>query len=238
MKFCRKYCMPALVACAIIAAVLTAFRLGDTYRPPMPRPDEIAPFADSSMFDAFAVALGLRRLAADISFIRLMQYYGTSEHSEEESGHCHHGEDYGGDEYPEFFERARHVLDLDPYFRHAVLYAAGALAFNLGLPDEAVELITRVRRFDPKEWKYSAYLAAIGYKGARNPRQVADTLYPVIEDPECPTMIKQLVAFLSKRIKRYHKAAEIYEDIIRTSKDEGYIRNARQELQKLRPMLK
>lgn len=217
-----------------------AFVCGRSYAPPFLPAGEIRPFKDSSLSDVLFLSLGMRRLAAEIWFIRLMQYYGTSEHPEEEGegrGHHHHEADYGSGAYPDFFQRSRHILDLDPYFTHACLYSAGALAFNLGHPDEAVELIRRVKGYVPGEWKYDAYLAAIGYSKAKNPGMVADILTPVVKDPQCPVMVKQLVAFLNKRAGRYREAAEIYRDIMLNSKDPGYIPNARRELEKLKLLL-
>ncbi len=219
-----------------------SFLTGRGYVLPFPSAAEIPSFMDSGMGDVFFLSLGMRRLAADIWFIRLLQYYGAQEEEgadadnadrghDERDNHHHHN--YDGGNYPEMLPRASHILALDPYFTHACLYAAGALAFNLNKPEEAVELIGRVKKYNPKEWKYDSYLAAIGYKAAKNPEKVADMITPVVNDPDCPTMIKQLAAFLNKRVKRYKTAAEIYRNIIAVSPEQAYVENARRELKKL-----
>lgn len=238
---------------AVIALFLyLGFVAGKDYIPPFPQAGQMHSFSDSALSDAGVLSLGIRRLAADIWFIRLMQYYGTQQCLDEEKkedshrsvvqGYHHHHDygdrDAGTGKYPDIFPRSRHILDLDPYFTHAGLYSAGALAFNLGRSDEAIELIEQAKRYEPREWKYSAYLAAIGYRLAGNPGKVADILAPVVRDPECPTMIKQLVAFLNKKIKRYRAAAEIYADIAMTARDPYYVRNSRQELAKLEKILR
>lgn len=223
----------------IVLFLYLGYATGKNYVHPFPQAGQMHSFSDSALSDAGVLSLGIRRLAADVWFIRLMQYYGTSQYldEEKEDSHDHGDHDAGTGKYPDIFPRSRHILDLDPYFTHVGLYSAGALAFNLGRSDEAIELINHAKLYQPREWKYDAYLAAIGYRLAGNPEKVADMLAPVVRDPECPTMIKQLVAFLNKKIKRYRAAAEIYEDIAMTAQDPYYIRNARRELVKLEKIL-
>ena len=243
-----------LLPTVIVLFLYLGYVTGKNYAHPFPQAGQMHSFSDSVLSDAGVLSLGIRRLAADVWFIRLIQYYGTCQcpdgenqpSPEAEDGapghHCHHHHDHGDHDagtgkYPDIFPRSRHILDLDPYFTHAGLYSAGVLAFNLGRSDEAIELINQAKRYQPREWKYDAYLAAIGYRLAGNPEKVADMLAPVVRDPECPTMIKQLVAFLNKRLKRYRAAAEIYEDIARTARNPHYIRNSRRELAQLEKIL-
>lgn len=130
------------------------------------------------------------------------------------------------------------MLDLDPYFRYGCLYSAGVLAFNLKRHSEAVQVIMEAKKYEPKEWKYDSYLAAIAYSGINNMEKVAVYLGDIIKDPEAPVIIKQQTAFLNKKLKRYKDAAAIYRDIIETSRDPAYIANAKKELEKLSPLLK
>ncbi|MBI4056349.1 MAG: hypothetical protein HY399_02255, partial [Elusimicrobia bacterium] len=100
--------------------------LSKNFSLPFPSPQDIRMKASEAVRDIAFLSLGMRRLGADVEFIQLMQYYGTSE---EEQEHHRHDLKYGAGNYPEFFVRARHILDLDPYYRNACLYAAGVLAF-------------------------------------------------------------------------------------------------------------
>ncbi len=232
------FLFPAVIAVLLYLGYVT----GKDYVPPFPQAGQMHSFSDSALSDAGVLSLGMRRLAADVWFIRLMQYYGGLQCGEAKKGDSHHHDhgdyDVGTGKFPDIFSRSRHILDLNPYFTHAGLYSAGALAFNLGRSYEAIELIEQAKRYEPREWKYDAYLAAIGYRLAGNPEKVADILAPVVRDPECPIMIKQLVAFLNKKIKRYRAAAEIYADIAMTARDPYYVRNSRQELTKLEKILR
>jgi len=226
---------------ASAAAVLTAllFFSSRVCPPsPFPPPSALREVRRSAIEDMLALSLGARRLFADLWFIRLMQYYGTQElyggEEEEEDGHCHHGHDFGSGKYPEFLALSRHIAALDPYFKNAVLYSAGSLAFNLSRPDEAAGLLNYALANTPSDWKFLMMLAAIGYSKSSEPAKVAQTIAPLVRERDCPVMLKQLAAFLNKKIGNYQAAAEIYADILKTSKDPFYTRNAEKELKKIK----
>lgn len=226
----------------LLAAAALAWAAGSWavrgYTSPFPPPSEMRVPLAGATGDMLALALGSRRLFADLWFIRLMQYYGTREFTgeeEHEGGEHHHDEheNYGGGEYPLFLPMARHVLEVDPAFTAAGLYAAASLAFNMQRGEEAQELLNYALKYNPREWKYLTMLAAIGYSKAQNPIAVAEAIAPILKDPDCPVMLKQLAAFLNKKAGNYAAAAAIYADIAATSRDEAYVKNARRELEKL-----
>ncbi|MBI5743352.1 MAG: hypothetical protein HY952_02270 [Elusimicrobia bacterium] len=210
------------------------------YSPIYPPPSDIRVPADGAAGDMFALALGARRLAADVWFVRLLQYYGTEELEPGEApeppdahGHQHHRGENGEGRYPEFLARSLHIMALDPHFAAAGLYAAGSLAFNMGRPAEAQRVLDFGLKYSPREWKYLTLLAAIGYSKATEPMKIADAIRPVLADPDCPVMLKQLSAFLNKKAGNYAAAAAIYADIAATSRDTAYVRRARRELELL-----
>ena len=207
------------------------------YTRPFPPADRIREVRQSAVEDALALALGLRRLAADIWFIRLMQYYGTPEvervTGEGGPGSQESEPEFGGGKYPDFLPIARHILTFDPYFTNAGLYAAGSLAFNMARPEEAISLLNGALVYNPKEWKYVTLLAAIGYSKAKNPAKVSELIMPLIMEPDCPVMIRQLAAFLNKKAGNYRAAYRIYATILGTTKDRFYIDNAVKEMRKL-----
>jgi tetratricopeptide (TPR) repeat protein len=238
----------ALPAAALLAWTAGAAASAVSWRGVFPPPAEIHTPAAGASADMLALALGARRLFADVWFIRLLQYYGTSEIQDEDEGgfewlkpaagdgHHHHDETElnGGGRYPEFLRRSLHVLEIDPYFTASALYGAGSLAFNLLRPDEAVELLNYALRYSPREWKYAKVLAAIGYsRGGGDPAAVAAEIMPLLKDPDCPVMLKQQAAFLNKRLGNYAAAAAIYADIAATSRDTAYVRNAERQLELL-----
>jgi len=240
---------------ALPVAALLAWGSGSAlsvsgYRSVFPPPSEIRTPVAGAASDMLALALGTRRLFADVWFIRLLQYYGSGVfYAQEEEApsfewleskadgghHDHHDHRIlnGGGKYPRFLAMSRHVLEIDPYFTVAALYGAGSLAFNMGRPEEAQELLHYALKYSPREWKYLNVLAAIGYSKANDPAAVAASIAPLLKDPDCPVMLKQQAAFLNKKIGNYAAAAAIYADIYTTSRDTAYVRNAERELQKL-----
>lgn len=188
------------------------------------------------------IGLGMRRQAADLHFIRLLQYYGTQEEGAEEekghSGHDHAGPPHRGFEggvYAEVLPRTLHILELDPYFRYAVLYSAAALAYNLNRPDQAVELLNAALRRDPKAWRYHLYIAAIAYRREREFGKLVAILEPALSDPDCPAMLKTILAGIHQKLGNKERAIALYRDIERTSRDPEYQRLARERLEKLLP---
>ncbi len=215
------------------------------HRPPLPPVSEIREVRRSAAEDAAAVSLGARRLFADVWFIRLMQYYGTREsardervrehhdHHHADGSACAHGPGWEEGNYPEFVPLSLHVIDLDPWFHSAVIYSAASLAYNLGRPAEARQVLELAIRRAPREWRYHSVLAALGHSGEKNPAEIVRLLLPVVRQPDCPTMLKNQTAFLSKRAGDYATAAEIYRDIAENAPEKDYADRARSELAKL-----
>ncbi len=229
----RRYTLVALSSALFLA---TSFHIGQNYKLFFSPPNHIKAFKTSTAGDALALNLGMRRLFADLWFVRLMQYYGTPEDglSIYKPMTKEQAEVYGAGKYPHFFSMAEHIIQLDPYFKNAVLYSAASLAFNLNQPEPAIRLLNLALEYLPKEWKYLTMLAAIGYSKAENPNKVASSLMPLIKESDCPVMVKQLVAFLNKKAGNYANAYKIYLNIAETSKDESYVKNAIKELQKMK----
>ncbi|NLO90567.1 MAG: hypothetical protein GX410_01060 [Elusimicrobia bacterium] len=233
-----------LLPAGALACLLAAQFMAEGKRLPYPGVSESRTFAGSGMRDAGFLAFGARRLGADTAFIELLQYYASHENHDEDpnAGFYVYGlapkpewKMEGGD-YPEFMARAKRVLWLDPYFRFAVFYAAGALAFNQNRPQEALEILDIGRKWLPKEWKYDLLAAAITYsKGQESARQAAE-LDRVIEDPDAPDMLRQLTAFLNKKSGNYRRAYEIYGTLLDSS-NAGYAANAAAQRKILKPLI-
>ena len=140
---------------------------------------------------------------------------------------------YGGGRYPELGLRAMRILDIDPTFSYAALYVSGALAFNLNRPDEALGVLAYALERDPLNLQYQTYVAAIGFKKRGDIEGVIRILEPVLAAPDCPTMIKSMMAFLFKKTGRTEKAARLYREILEASGDAGYREAAARMLKEL-----
>ncbi len=175
--------------------------------------------------------LGMRRVAADIEMIRLLIYYGQHEAMNDEID-VNKGSKSPLELYPEIGPRAERILALAPSFSYVRLYTAGALAFNLARPDEAIHLLKEGIQFDPQNGMYKAYIAAIAFSTHGDPEKVAEALSPYLKDRDCPSMLKNIVASIYLKIGKPALAAELYRELL-SSKDANYQEVARKMLQKI-----
>ncbi len=229
---------------ALGVAACCAVNLGARrFLPPPPHdPIGMRLRADSAVGDAALMGLGMRRLAADLGLVRLLLYYGTPEEAgvvkEEPGSHPFTGREhveksYGGGVYRELAPRAERVLDIDPSFTYVALYASGALAFNLNRPDEALQVLQYALARNPDNLDLKSYAAAVGFQVHGDAGAVIRLLGPTLSRPDCPTMIKSMVAFLLLRQGRRAEAIALYLQIIETSRDPGYVSTARRMLDAL-----
>mgnify|MGYP001614313766 FL=1 len=234
------------LALGLSLAAAANLGLGRLTPPPSADPYGVKAGSEGAVETAALFGLGMRRMAADLALIRMIIYYGTPEDDGHghQGPHEHHGHSefdaehpersYGGGSYGKLGGMAMRILDLDPAFAFAPLFAAGALAFNLNRPEEAVEVLRYAIRRDPGQTQYQAYLGAIGFHRKGKPEEVARLLEPLVAyNPDCPTLIKNMLAFLYKRTGQYQKAIALYLDIYETSRDQGYRRMAERELREL-----
>lgn len=209
--------------------------------------------------DLSFVLAGLRRFGADMAFIQLLQYYGTPEdeadaprragHKPKEEKKDEHGHVYihmGGEgqadlhphirltSYARLLDYARRTVSLDPYFHYATLFSAGALAFNLNRPDQALELLQDGMRRDPSFWRFRLYAGAIAFRQSAEIDKAVQLLEEALRYPDCPSMVANILANIHKKQGNYRRAAEIYLQIIRTSHDREYVSLAREKLEQLR----
>lgn len=192
--------------------------------------------AEGAIETAALFSLGMRRMAADLALIRMIIYYGTPDGKSEYIYHGHAHDHDGRSEvesYPRLAALSMRLLDLDPLFSYGALFGAGALAFNLDRPDDALKVLQYALARDPKNIQYQAYIAAIGFHEKGDPESVIRILEPFIEDPECPTMIKSMMAFLYRRNGRIKDAIRLYLDIYENSRAENYRRSALKNLKEL-----
>jgi tetratricopeptide (TPR) repeat protein len=176
-------------------------------------------------------SLGLRRAAADLGLIRMLIYYGTREDPHEHHEHAHaHNEG----KHLELLPRALAIIDSDPSFTYASLYASGALAFNLDRTEEALQLLQYALSRDPGNFQLRSYVGAVGFHKKGDIKSVIALLEPALEYPDCPTMIKHLVAYLYRKDGRSEKARALYQEIRDESRDEGYRRLADAAMRELR----
>ena len=207
------------------------FQLNRHYHSPYPPMAEGLTNSQTNLEDVGGVALGLRRLAADMAWIQTLQYYGTHE-----EGQSEFDEENGQGKYPLFLAHCQHVVAIDPYFTYAYLYGGASLAWNLGRLSEAEELLKEGIRNNPTEWRIPQYLAGLAYQKNHNLADLTRFLEAITQDPQCPLMMKALLANIYKKQRLFDKALAVWEDIFAVGDDSYKHRAIEQakEIQKLR----
>jgi tetratricopeptide (TPR) repeat protein len=239
-----------MIALALaVASVFCARWIGRSFRYPYPPFNQMVfdvgrafetkvsferPLASDGGFRDLAGPLfGLRRLTADLAWISILQYYGAHERSEQEDGHAHH--DFGGGEYPALQKMTLRVLRLDPSMHYAALYGAGALAFNLNRPDQALEILQEAVASDPTYWKYRLYVGAIVYKQKGKFDDMIGLLEDAARFPDCPTMVKSILANIYEERGQNAKAIAVWLGVLDDPKaDDWYRFQAERQIADLR----
>lgn len=183
--------------------------------------------------DFTGVLLGMRRLTADIAWISVLQYYGSHEQDEHEDGHEHN---FGGGKYYALKKMVLRVVRLDPSLYYGYLYGAGALAWGLDRPDEAMELLQEGIRNNPTYWQFRLYVAAIVYKKKGQFDNMINLLEDAIQYPDCPTLVKSVLGNIYKDRKNYKRALEIWMNIYEGN-DLSYRGQAEKQIANLRQKL-
>ena len=219
----KEFILPVLAIVLFFTGNIIA---GKDYHSAFPPVTELQPSAFTAPFDMAALALGSRRVFADIWLIRLLIYYGKESNG---TGSANSADEV----YEKFTEMAFHIARLDPSFRSANTLTAAILAFNMSKYDEAEELLKYLLKYHPEQRFYTQSLLSIAAKKKGDPAGMIESIIPIIQSPGCPPLIKNITALLFRRAGRYSEAAALYADIIQTSKEKEYIEKAAQGLKDL-----
>src|ERR1017187_7058608 len=121
--------------------------------------------------DFAGIALGFRKLTADIAWIQTLIYYGTFEEGSEPEA-----VEQGGGHYPLFLAHCQRVEQIDPYFKYVFYYGGGVLGWNLNRLDEAEELLKEGIKAHPKEWRFQQFLAGLAFQKNHDVNKLTDFL--------------------------------------------------------------
>lgn len=181
----------------------------------------------SPLSDFIGIAMGFRRLTADIAWIQTLVYYGTTEEVVESEEN-----EQGGGRYPLFLAYCQRVARLDPSFTYVFYYGAGVLGWNLNRLDEAEEFLREGIRAHPTEWRYQQFLAGLAYQKNHNISALASFLKVFAEEKECPNLLRSILANIYKKQKRYTEAIHIWMLVYDTG-DPMYLERAESQIREM-----
>jgi tetratricopeptide (TPR) repeat protein len=159
-----------------------------------------------------------------VAWIQTLQYYGAQEEGTSESDN-----DNGTGKYDRFLAYCQRAVRIDPHFTYVYYYGGAALGWNLNRLDEAEQLLREGIQNNPKEWRLPQYLAALAYQKNHDPAQLVLFLEGYVVQPECPNLLRALLANLYKKEKRYKDAIRIWILIAETN-DPNYNSRAREHI--------
>lgn len=184
--------------------------------------------------DVIGLISGYRRLAANIAWMQLLIYYGSPEYDGHEHTvgepcpHClHEGV------YPELLRMVQRVIRLDPFFHNAYIYGAASLAWNQNRPSEALVLLKEGIENNPDYFAFYLHQSAIIYKMLERYSDMIIYLEKAIKLPDCPTLVKIILANIYEKAGNYKRAIEIWYDILSTATCDSDIQRAKREIEQL-----
>lgn len=184
-------------------------------------PSHFPPFSESFASGSFLTEgllaeAGLRRVAADIAWMRLLQTcvpYHRVQHKhkklvvsmEPEYFNCHG-----------FDKRAWQVVRTDPYFQEAYFYTSLTLAFEPALknPVEAVQLLKYGISFDPQNIYLKQYLGIIAYQSQGEFARALPLMERAAFARDTPAILLSLLAKLYEKKGEWDKALRTWKRIL------------------------
>ncbi len=152
------------------------------------------------------LCLGYEQLAADIYWLRFVQYIGDSEARQ-------------GDKYGSAFDYLDLVTSLDPSFVQAYWFSTFVLGGDLGRPDLAQTLIERGIRANQNNW-YLPFIAGINqYLFARNETEAAKYYRMAAKFPNAPKWLGRQAQILQANIPSLVKEVHTWDTIYRNTDD-------------------
>ncbi len=174
--------------------------------------------------DFAGIALGFRKLMADLAWIQTTIYYGT-----EEEGTQHEEAENGGGNYPLFLAYCQRAAQIDPNFKYVFYYGGAALGWNLNRLDEAEELLKEGIKAHPKEWRFQQFLAGLAFQKNHDINSLIDFLKVFIEEQDCPNILRSILANIYKKQHRYVEAIRVW-IIVYDTKDPNYTKRAASQI--------
>ena len=208
----------------ILGAVLFALQttIEDRYIYPFPPLSTMKFVEDNPYLELGGLFFGLRSLAADIVWVKTLQYYGGPDEKEVETEHLHHEHENIHDSdtaaYKKLYFLCARAIWLDPYFMHVYNIGSAALGFVQERYDEAALLLQEgiVWNYNPDSvhyWRMNYALAALGYEKVKDYRKVISILEKIIDPDDSPLILVRVLANTYEKNGDYAKSFKMWQFI-------------------------
>jgi tetratricopeptide (TPR) repeat protein len=184
----------------------------------------------SQLSDFAGIAMGFRKLTADLAWVQTLIYYGTNE-----AGVDPEEAENGGGSYPLFLSYCQRVARIDPSFKYVYYYGGSVLGWNLKRLDEAVEFLKEGVQAHPKEWRFQQFLAGLAYQKSSDINHLTEFLESFTQVKDSPNIMRCILANLYKKQKRYKDSIRIWMIIYDTG-DPNNTAKALSEIREMAPL--
>ena len=173
---------------------------------------------DNPYLELGGLFLGLRCLAADVVWIKTLQYYGGPSEGEPEISGKEYEHDADQKAYQQLYPLCERAVWLDPYFMHVYNIGSASIGFVQERYDEALTLLKdgTVWCYNPGDihyWRMNYALAALGYDKVKDYARVISLLQNVVDYKESPLILLRVLANTYEKNNDYRKAYFLWEVI-------------------------
>jgi len=198
-----------------------ASRVEITGRPRLDRIREEELLYYPSGFAVREAALGYENAAADIAWLRGIQYYGEHRITDQKYALIGHVMDI--------------VTELDPAFVQPYSFGAFVMAQELKQPERGLELLTRGMRANPENWKLAFEAGFLHYVCRRDFAAAARFFTLASRMPGHEAYVERFAAFANQRAGNTGMAILLWKQVLATGNK--YMQEvARRELERLGAM--
>jgi tetratricopeptide (TPR) repeat protein len=164
--------------------------------------------------------VGYRGLAADLLWLRSIQYYGEHRRTDQD--------------YPLAEHIFSTITDLDPSFVGAYRFGAFVLAQDVGQPASGVELLRKGMRSNPDLWQLPFDLGFLYFISLKDNAKAAHFFRFASRFDDSPDIAKRFSAFAYKKAGNVNVALSLWEQIYRTSTNRLMKENALLAIRKIK----
>jgi len=200
----------ALLACGCLALAVLSVHGMEGYLRPEKGADLVLQKTQGedrvpSTLRAVAYLAGFKIPASHLFWIETLQYYGDHVNAKER--------------YKRLYEFCRLTTDLNPHFLKPYEFGASILGFQVGRPEEAVELLRRGIELNPKAHSLKLLLAAIGYQSSDRYQETLPLLEALAHSGEAPPVMLNILANTYLKAGRDRDAERLWRWILANAKD-------------------
>ena len=226
------------LAMLIAVAVRLNIYIGDNYIYPFPPASSLQDVRDNPYLELGGLFFGLRSLAADVVWMKTLQYYGGPSENDADNAASYEAYEHDMEQnvYTQLYPLCQRAVWLDPYFLHVYVLGSAALGFVQERYEQASSLLKEgiVWNYNPgslKYWRMSYSLAAIGYAKARDYKKVIEILEKTVDPNESPLILVRVLANIYEKNGEYRKSYLLWKIIAERFPEAG--RQAREKTTRL-----